>query len=239
MKKLILGIVAIAAIACTPNTANYSIAHDTNTSEIISKLHVSATGKAAQTPDQALVSAGVVTVAPTASAAMSENAKKMNAVFEALKAAGIAERDIMTSQMSLRPQYDYQNRRTPRITGYEVRNTVMAKTNNLEKTGAMLDALVKAGVNNINSVNFSIKDTKSAKEKARTDAIRLARQKAESMAKAAGVRLGRILEIKESGGYNAPMPMLMARDTIEMKATPIAAGEQTLSVTVNIVYVIE
>jgi uncharacterized protein YggE len=204
------------------------------------KLYVSATGQAAQAPDRASVSAGVVTQAPTAGDAMRENARQMNAAFKALKAAGIKDRDITTSQMSLQPQYDYQNRKSPRITGYEVRNTVSAMSDDLDKVGPMLDALVSAGVNNINGVNFSIKDAKSARAKARMDAIAQARAKAENMAKAAGVRLGKVLEIREGGGSTpGPQPMMMRSMASDMESTPVAAGEQTLSVTVNITYALE
>ena len=143
--------------------------------------------------------------------------------------------------MSLQPQYDYQDRKAPRITGYEVRNTVAAKSSDLSKVGPMLDALVSAGVNNINGVTFSIKDGKAAKAKARTDAIKQAKAKAQSMAEAAGVKLGKVLEIREStGGFGQQPPMMMARG-MEMDAapTPISGGEQTLSVTVNITYALD
>ena len=244
MKKFILLTASVLAMSCSPVGGEMSAAHDQSSTAQIKtgKLYVSATGHVAQAPDQASVSAGVVTEAPDAGSAMAENARRMNAVFAALKAAGIKDRNIMTSQMSLSPKYNYQNRKAPRITGYEVRNTVSAKTGDLGKVGAMLDALVKAGVNTINGVSFSIKNTKSAKDKARLDAIARARTKAEGMAKAAGVRLGKVLEIRESssGGYPRPQPMMMARGMeADMAPTPISAGEQTLSVSINITYALE
>lgn len=125
-------------------------------------MYASGTGHAAQAPDQAGFSAGVVTEGATAGKAMRKNAALMTSTFAALRKAGIDERNIQTSQMSLKPRYDYQNRQKPRITGYEVRNTVSAKSEDLEKVGPMLDALVAAGVNNINGVTFSNKDSKSA-----------------------------------------------------------------------------
>lgn len=239
MKKIILITASILAISCSPVSAHdaptLSSPHMTQ-----AKIFVSATGYAAQTPDRASVSAGVVTQGKTAGEAMHLNARKMNAAFAALKTAGIRESDIQTSQMSLQPKYDYQDRRAPRITGYEVRNTVRARSNNLEKVGPMLDALVSAGVNTINGVTFSIRDSKSAKNKARMDAINEARQKAEGMAQAAGVRLGRVLEIRESSNSYTPRPeMMMVRSVSADTSTPIAAGEQTLQVTVNITYAIE
>ena len=239
MKKFILITASILAMSCSSN------AHESGTDATHyeigqGKIYASGTGHAAQAPDQASVSAGVVTEGATAGEAMRKNAALMTSTFAALKKAGIAERNIQTSQMSLQPRYDYQNRQKPRITGYEVRNTVSAKSEDLEKVGPMLDALVEAGVNNINGVNFSIKDSKSAKDKARIDAIEAAKEKAESMAKAAGVRLGRIVEIREGGSSNPrPQPMMMARGMAADESTPIAAGEQTLSVTVNLTYAID
>ncbi len=238
MKKIILITASIFAISCSPVSAHDSsntVQHEMSQG----KLYVAATGHAAQAPDQAKVSAGVVTQAPTAGDAMRQNAAQMTSAFAALKRAGIEARNITTSQMSLQPQYDYQNRKAPRITGYEVRNTVTAKTYNLEEVGPMLDALVSAGVNNINGVTFSIKDSKSAKAKARLDAIAQAREKAENMAKAAGVRLGKVLEIRENSSMRPQPAMYMARMSAESAATPISAGEQTLSVTVNITYALD
>ncbi len=241
MKKFILITASVLAMSCSPMNAQDSAAHDT-AERVMSegKLYVSATGNAAQAPDVASVSAGVVTQAPTAADAMRANAELMNSAFAALKKAGIEKRNITTSQMSLQPQYDYQNRKAPRITGYEVRNTISAKSYNLDDVGPMLDALVSAGVNNINGVTFSIKDSKSAKNKAREQAIKDARTKAESMAKAAGVSLGKVLEIRESGNSRPQPTMYMARSMSDSaQSTPVAAGEQTLSVTVNITYALD
>jgi len=239
MKKIVLITASILAMSCSSNTPEAS-ADPTHHEISQGKIYVSGTGHAAQAPDQASVSAGVVSEGTTAGEAMRKNAARMTSTFAALKKAGIDDRDIQTSQMSLQPRYDYQNRQKPRITGYEVRNTVSAKSDDLENVGPMLDALVDAGVNNINGVNFSIKDAKSAKAKAREDAIANAKAKADAMAKSAGVRLGKILEIRESsGGHRPPQPMMMARGMAEDVSTPIAAGEQTLSVTVSMTYAID
>ncbi|MGJ8563140.1 MAG: SIMPL domain-containing protein [Alphaproteobacteria bacterium] len=200
------------------------------------QISVSATGQSYRVPDTATVSAGVVTQAATAGEAMAANSRQMNATFNALLQAGVAQRNIQTSQLSLQPRYDYTDRQAPKITGYEARNTVTAKSENLESVGAMLDALVRAGANNINGVTFSIKNPEAAKSEARAMAIQNARRQAEEMAGAAGIRLGRIVSLTESGGYNQPRPMMMSARADSMESTPVAAGEQALSVTVNITY---
>jgi uncharacterized protein YggE len=201
-------------------------------------LNVSATGYANVAPDRATVSAGVVQQGKTAREAMMANATLMTAVFEELETANIPKSDITTSQLSLQPQYDYRDRNRPVIKGYEARNTVTVKSDDIEQVGPMLDALVRAGVNNINQVNFTVKDPKSALDKARKDAIKEAREKAQGMAEAAGVNLGPLLSLNESGGGNMPQPVMMRTAAMESSgfSTPISAGDQTLSVRVNMSY---
>ncbi len=237
MQKLWTYGLLFALVACAPANA-----HDTENP--IGKIQVSGSGYASQVPDQATVSAGVVTQGSTANEAMSANAALMTRVFKALKAAGIKDKNIATSQMSLQPRYNYNQQRNsgeaPKITGYEVRNTVMAKSDDLDAVGPMLDALVKAGVNNINTVSFSLQNKDAAEAKARAGAVRDAKAKAQTIADAAGIRLGKVLEISESGSYRPPMPMQMARASADaLESTPIAAGEQQVSVSINIVYAID
>jgi len=224
---------AMALTACNPGGPTYITAGDAP----MAKIQVSATGEVNMAPDMATVSAGVVTQGKTAREAMFGNATKMTRVFEELEAAGIEKKFITTSQLSLQPRYNYQNRQSPKIDGYEARNTVSAKTYDLDNVGAMLDALVKAGVNNINGVQFSIKDSKTAKNKAREDAIREARAKAEAMAAAAGVKLGKLTSLSESGESYNPRPVAYAARAESLDvSTPVSAGQQRLSVTVNMSY---
>ena len=225
---------ALLLTACNPGGPTYV----STGSASQPTLNVSATGYAEATPDRALVSAGVVQQGKTAREAMMGNATLMTAVFDELEAAGIPKKNITTSQLSLQPQYDYRDRQRPTIKGYEARNTVSVKSDDIEQVGPMLDALVRAGVNNINQVQFSVKDPKAALDKAREDAIREAREKAESMANAAGVKLGPLLSMNENNRGNMPQPVMMRSARMEMSdaVTPISAGEQTMSVSVNLSY---
>ena len=238
MYKRYFAHIAAAALlaACQPATTYINSA-----SASAPQIQVSATGQSFMAPDMASVSAGVVTQGKTAREAMFGNATKMTRVFEELEAAQIEKKHITTSQLSLKPRYNYQNRQSPKIDGYEARNTVTAKTHNLDNVGAMLDALVKAGVNNINGVQFSVKDPKAAQEKAREDAILEAKAKAEAMAKAAGVKLGNLKSLTESRGNFSPQPVAYARASLDSASvsTPISAGEQSLSITVNMTYEIK
>jgi len=233
MKRLLT--IALAATALTACDLG-GTTHIT-TAPTMPLIQVSATGEVSMAPDMVTVTAGVVSEGKTAREASMSNATHMTSVFEELEAAGIPRKNITTSQLTLQPRYDYSDRKAPRITGYEMRNTVMAKSYDLEQIGPMLDALVDAGVNNINGINFSIKDASAAKAEARDKAIKEARAQAEAMAKAAGVSLGALQSLSESqSGGIVPRPYA----TMEMSraATPVSAGEQQLTVTVNLSYAI-
>ncbi len=202
-------------------------------------LEVSAQSNINAPPDMATISSGVVTNALTADAAMQENAKKMNAVFAAVKAAGVAEKDMQTSGINLYPQYDYkQNNEQPRITGYQANNNVSVILRDLKNVGPVLDALVKEGSNQLNGPTFGIENQDEFLDKARAEAVKKARKRAEIYASAAGMTVKRIIAISESTGYNQPpvYPMMkaMAMDGGARAETPVASGEVGMSVTVNV-----
>ena len=196
-------------------------------------------GEVRAVPDTALLSAGVGTEAPTAAAALSANSAHMRAVLAALKKQGIPEKDVQTANFSVSPQYATGNGQAPRITGYQANNQVEVRLEDVSKLGVVLDALAAAGANRMNGVRFLIRDDADLLARARADAVTDARTKAETFAKAAGVNLGSILSISESGGA-APRPMLAAAPMMaRAKAAPVALGEQTIGANVTIVWVIQ
>lgn len=200
-------------------------------------LDVSATGKATRVPDIATIRAGVVSQAATAAAALSDNSQRMTRVVAALRKAGVADRDLQTAQIQLQPQYRYAENQPPAITGYQASNSVSIRFRDVGKSGAILDALVAQGANQIDGPTLSVDAADAALDEARTDAIRRARARAELYAKAAGMRVDRILLISEDGGQlpQPPMPMLqMARVAKMADSTPVAAGEQDLTVNVAV-----
>src|SRR5206468_3594547 len=142
-------------------------------------LDVVATGEAARVPDLARIGAGVVTTAPSASAAVEQNAQRMAAVRAALRRAGIADRDIQTSTLSLYPDYRQQPNQTPQITGYRASNQVSVTFRDVAATGRILDALVAEGANQINGPNLSIEHPEAALDEARVKALAAARARAE------------------------------------------------------------
>jgi uncharacterized protein YggE len=199
------------------------------------RLDVTGEGRIARAPDIARISAGVVTQAPTAAAAMADNARRMAATMKALRAAGIAERDLRTASMSLSPQYRYVDNQPPVITGYQVSNQLLVRFRDIARAGAILDTLVAQGANQISGPDFSIDDPAAALDAARTAAITDARARAEIYAKAAGLAVKRIISISESGGMAPqPMPMVMMARSAKEADTQIAPGEQDVAVSVSV-----
>jgi len=199
------------------------------------RLDVSATGEVTRVPDLAIISAGVQTLKPTATAAIEENAARMERVRAALKHAGIEDKDIQTSNLSLNPEYQYDQNRPPRLTGYRASNTVSVKFRDLKRTGAILDALVAEGANQINGPSLTIDKPESALDEARAKAIVNGRMRADLYARALGMRVVRLISVSESGGYAVPPPMPMVAMMAERSAdasSKIDPGTQQLQVSV-------
>ena len=189
-------------------------------------LTVAAEGHVDRAPDVADLSGGVVTQAPTAAAALADNAARMTSVVAAVRRAGVAERDIQTSGLSLAPQYRYTNGQSPVLTGYQVTNTVALKVRNLPDAGRLVDALVAAGANQINGPSFRVDDAAGTLDAARTAAVATARARAQLYAAAAGLHVARIRSIVEGGAEPpAPRPMMMMARSKAAAETPIEAGE--------------
>ncbi len=199
-------------------------------------LDVSAEGRTTRVPDVATIRAGVVSQAATAAAALSDNAQRMNRVLAALKKAGVAPRDIATASVGLSPQYRYAENQPPVITGYQATNSVSIRFRDVAKSGVILDALVGEGANQIDGPNLSIDQPDAALDEARADAVKRARARAELYARAAGMRVTRIVSITENGenaGSPNP-PMLMARASMAKDSTQIVAGEKDVTVNVSV-----
>ena len=159
----------------------------------------------------------------------------MNGVFSAVKAAGIADRDMQTSNLTLNPAYTYPKDQPARLTGYKASNQLTIRVRDLKNLGKTLDAVVKAGGNTINDVSFDIDKPEPLQNEARVAAIKDAADKAELYAKAVGYRVKRIVTVNESGGY-APRPVAMARMVQSDASTPVASGELTINADVNVTF---
>ncbi|MFN3835331.1 MAG: SIMPL domain-containing protein [Glycocaulis sp.] len=207
------------------------------------RLSLSATGEVRLTPDMASVTAGAVTRADTASEALAANARQMAGVFRALEQAGIARRDIQTSNLSVSPvyaPYDASRGSDQRIIGYEATNTVRVTVRDLDRLGRTIDVLVNAGANRLQGVSFAHSDPAEARDEARRRAVaELGRLRA-LYSEAAGIRTGRMLSLSESGGYQPYAGAFLRAEAVAADvSTEVAPGEITISVQVEAVWAIE
>jgi uncharacterized protein YggE len=203
------------------------------------RITVTGEGRAEAVPDLAVVTIGVTTGADTAAAALAENSARLTAVLDRLRAAGVADRDLQTSGLSLGPRYDYGDNRPPRIVGYEATNNLAVRVRALDRLGAILDAAVADGANTLGGLAFSLSDPQGARDAALAAAVAEARRKAAIIAEAAGVRLGPVLSISEQVAYQGPQPMPRLAMAEAAPAVPVAAGEVGYAATVTIVYGID
>lgn len=204
-------------------------------------ITVSGDAEVASKPDQARLSAGVVSQAETAAAALNANSTAMNRVFAALRAAGIPETRMQTSNFSVQPQhppYRQENPEPQRIIGYQVSNNVTVVVDDLTKVGPTLDALVRSGANQLGGIQFTIADPKPLAERARTLAVVDGAAKARTLATAAGVTLGPLMSIQESSNVR-PVPVFAMARAVAAEATPIAEGEERVGVNVTMIYAIQ
>ena len=241
-KFLCLGLSALIAITltgCEPQIMGPLLQVQESKS-----IHVTGNGSVTGEPDIATIYLGVSVEKKSVEAAREEAAIAMTAVIESLKTNDIAEKDIQTENFSIYPQYDYtDNKRVLR--GYRVNNTVSAKVRELESLSDIIDDAANAGGDTVvvNSLQFMIEDPTPLQAQARALAVRNAETKAQTLAEASGVTLGKPIRITETS-YAAGPPIAYAEeaafsDDSARSATPIEAGELTVTVNITVVYEIE
>jgi len=240
MTNFSTGLAAALAAIClfSPNLAGAQ-AMPTTKERLIT---ITASGMVTARPDQASVSIGVVSNARTAKAALAANTASMRPVIDALKAAGIEDKDIATSNFNLQPAYEYTNDgRAPKLTGYQATNTVNATVRAIGKLGEILDLAAGEGSNQISGVSFVVSKADQLKDAARKDAVANATRMAKVYAEAAGVALGEVLTISDSAPVReVPMVQTQLRRAAAAGApAPIEPGEQTLEAQVTMVWAIK
>lgn len=203
---------------------------------IVRTVSVNGTGTITATPDQATIQIGVRTQGETAEEALAANNTRMTSLLNSLKAASLAQRDIQTRDFSIWPQYRTSTNGTNSITGYEVHNLVVITVRDLDNFGSVLDAAVKAGSNEINSIQFGFSNPNALLDQARVAAMADAERKAGELAKLADVEVGTVVTISEMGALQPPMPMeRMAMDTAA-GSVPIESGESAVTLSVQVTY---
>lgn len=231
MKPMLLASLALTALA-TPLSARAQTAVVQTVSG--TRLDLSVAGAVSRVPDVAVISAGVVTRSTTASGAISDNAARMERVRAALKRAGIADRDIQTSNINLNPEYRHQDNQAPQLIGYTASNQVNIRFRDIRNSGAILDALVAQGANQINGPSLTIDKPEAALDEARAKALTVGRERAELYARSLGMRVVRLIAVSEGGGFDPPRPFADAIVVTGARAaskTEIDPGEQQIQIT--------
>lgn len=220
-------------------------------------LSLTAEGRSNRVPDLAMFSAGVVTHGVTASEALGANSRQMDRVVATLKRSGVADRDIQTSAISLSPRWNNPEaeaqriaRETrqpyvpptepPRIIGYEARNSLRVRVRKLGEMGKIIDALIEAGTNEVNGPSFTLDDQNAALDEARVEAVATGKRRAELYARAAGMRVVRLLSMSEGGGYYPVQQIVVTGSRMSAPGAPpppppppVAVGELTLGISLS------
>jgi uncharacterized protein YggE len=202
-------------------------------------ITVSGSGQVDVAPDMATLTLGVTHEAKVASAAMDQVSDSVAQILARLSDMGIEPRDMQTSGLSLNPVWANHNSSTPqrpKISGFVARNSVMVRVRALDGLGAVLDAVIIDGANDLGGIRFGVQQPDPLMDEARRRAVTDAMAKAQVLADAAGVTLGPLQTMSEQGGRGQPMMMEMAasRDG----GVPIAAGQVSLSASVTLVFAI-
>lgn len=202
-------------------------------------FNLAAYGETNVAPDMATISLGVQTDGMTAAGALKANGVRMNQVMSALRQAGIAERDIQTSNLAVNPQYIYEQNKPPKFNGYQVTNQVTVTVRDLTKLGQAVDATVTAGANTVGGISFGLQNPDVAENAAREDAVKALQAKADLYSRATGYKIVRLVSLGEGGGYTPapPMPMYaMAKREMADSSTSVAGGELKVRIDVTATY---
>jgi uncharacterized protein len=227
-----LSLLATAALAQTADDAEFRA----------TTLSLSATGEVRAAPDLAQISVGVENQGANAAEAVARNRREMAAVVAALHAQGVADPDIQTENLSLQPQYTFQSGQPRQLTGYQATNEVSVRLHDLSRVGQVVDALVAAGANQINSIDFEISDRTPVEDAARQAALKALAAKAALYAQASGYHIARLVRLQEGSAPTIqPLRRMIPGEVIVTGSrlgapTPVAAGELTVSETVSAEY---
>lgn len=246
----IIGALSILALFLLAQTINMAANFGRSGVPATDTITVQGDGQATLPPDVAKVSFTVQNTAKTVADAQAATTKQANTAIDYVKGQGVDEKDVKTLSYNISPEYSYPNPcaygaicpdyyREPKITGYQVSQTVQVTMRDLTKVGEMLGGLGQLEVQNVNGPAFALDDSTAGYSAAREDAINKAKVQAKQLAAQLGVRLGKIVNFSESsGGYLYPMMYDLGGDVAESKsATPeVPVGENTYNASVSITY---
>lgn len=235
---LIIGLALIALLSA----AAYA-AYNSATGYYPREITVSGQGKSYVVPDIALVNLGITTEGKKSEDVVKENNEKMNAITKAMKDLGIADADIKTTNYNLSPKYNWTEAKGSFIDGYTLSQTIQLKIRNFDKVGETLQKATSLGANTIDQVQFTVEDTEKVKAEAMKEAVAKAKEKAQNIANASGLKLGRLVSVYEdtSGAYT-PQPYYGVAEgkgggsDVSIPTPEIQPGQQEIDVTMSLTY---
>ncbi len=243
------GVLAILALFLLAETISTAASFGRPGVPATDTITVQSDGQAVLPPDVARISFTVQNSASTVSGAQTATTKQANAVIEYVKEQGIADKDVKTLSYNISPEYSYPNpcspdmicpdySRSPKITGYQVSETIQITMRDLTEVGTVLGGIGKLEVQNVSGPNFALDDATAGYDAARADAIAKARMQAEQLAEQLDVTLGKIVNFSESsgGGYPLYAMGLGGGDAKAVSAPNVPAGENTYSASVSVTY---
>jgi len=219
---------AILIAAMLPAAAQNS---DSQSNRII----VSGEAAVSVEPDLVQIRAGVTTDAKSAQEAADANAKAMTEVSNAVRALGVPDTDVQTARYSLQPVYEAGPQNRNRLVGFQASNSLLITIRERDRIGELIDQVVGVGANTMGNIEFMVSEPSKHLDDARKRAVEDARRRAELYASAAGVKLGRPIEIIEQSATVPPQPMMMMRSAAQQQ-TPISPGERTLRLSISVAY---
>lgn len=203
-------------------------------------FHADGTGKATAVPDTAMVELAVTKTAPTVADAQNQANTIMNNIFSSLRSLGIEDKNIKTTNYSVNPEYNYNNgRQNP--TGYTVTQNLEVKVKPIDKANKAIDLATANGANVVGGLQFTLDDAtvKQLQQKAREEAVANAKEKAQGLAHAAGIHLGRIVDVQENNQTPYPIrfgALAAGAKSADNQPTNVTPGENEISVTVSLSY---
>lgn len=251
MRGALIGVSCILSLFLLAETIHIAANFGRPNSPATDTITVQGDGQATLAPDVARISFSVENTSATVAEAQAATTKQANAALAFVTKQGVDDKDVKTLSYNISPQYSYPNpcsdgkmcpdySRAPKITGYQVSETVQVTVRDLDKVGELLGGLGSLGVQNVNGPAFALDDSTAGYDAARADAIDKAKAQANRLAKQLGVRLGKIVNFSESsGGYPYPvygMAMGMGGDAKRESAPSIPTGENTYNASVSITY---
>lgn len=224
------GVAALTLSACDAQSGPTSAAPGADTRQVT----VVGAGQVQGTPDMLTVNASMEFVAPDATTAMAQTNARQQAVIDGLTELGIDRTDLATTEANLAPQFGADDNT---ITAYRATNSIDVKIRDLDQASDAIGLIVSTGGNatRINSISYSIEDDSQLVRDARARAFQDAEDRADQYAELAGMNLGKVISITESGGATPPMPMPVPRGAMEA-AVPLEPGQQTVGFSVTVIW---